>query len=203
MPRRRLLWMSLGLLVLAALIPFLFRALIVAHYSRALYTVETVPAYPAALVMGAGLWWDGTPSPVLRNRVHTAIALYQAGKVDRLIMSGDANAPEGDETAVMRRLALEAGVPDSAILIDGFGVRTYDSCVRARNVYGESRVIVVTQRFHQARSLYLCDGIGLESVGVPPAEERMTLRLQVEREIREVFATALAWWDITDTDWLQ
>ncbi|MBE2266927.1 MAG: YdcF family protein [Anaerolinea sp.] len=167
-----------------------------AQYGAAIYTPETVPDRPAALVLGAGLWFDGTPSTVLRNRVAMAVDLYHAGKVDRLIMSGDGRAPEGDEPAAMRQIALEAGVPDSAILLDPLGVRTYESCARAQSVYGETAITLVTQNFHLLRSLFICDSLGLDAVGVAPVEERTELRALVGWEVREIGATALAWWDV-------
>jgi vancomycin permeability regulator SanA len=193
---RRFLVFLVVIMAIGVLSPFALRWLVVTETRPDIYTLDTAPTRPSALVLGAGLWTDGTPSPVLRSRIDAAITLYQTSRVERLIMSGDANAPEGDETAVMRQLALDAGVPDRAIVVDGLGVRTYDSCYRARHVYGETEVIVVTQGFHQPRSLYLCTGIGLNAVGVVTSEESLPLPLQAEWELREVFATVLVWWEI-------
>jgi SanA protein len=193
---RRIALTLIGVGLAVLLSPFALRWIVRQQVAPVTYSVTTAPPYPTALVLGAGLWSDGTVTPMLRNRVSTAIALYRAGRVERLIMSGDAAAPEGDETAAMRQLALDAGVPDSAIVVDGSGVRTFESCARARDVYGEQAVIVVTSGFHLARAVYLCQGLGLDAAGVAPAVESASWWMQAEWEAREVFATLLAWRDL-------
>lgn len=198
-PLRPFTGIGLTVMVVAVLLVAGLRVSLSARYSGAIYTVETVPTQPAALIFGAGLWYDGTPSTVLDNRVATGVALYHAGKVERLIMTGDSRAPEGDETAVMRQLALAAGVPDAAIVMDPAGIRTYDSCYRAARVYGATSVTLVTQTFHLVRSLYLCESLGLNVVGVAPIEDLTALRAQVGWELREIGATALAWWEVMIT----
>jgi SanA protein len=160
------------------------------------YTVESVPGTPVALVLGAGLWRDGRPTPVLYDRVATAVDLYRAGRVKKLLMSGDNRFVNYNEPAAMHQLALQLGVPSEDIVLDYAGRRTYDSCYRARKIFGVTTLIIVTQRFHLDRALYLCNALGTEAVGV--AADRRNYRPGSERfwQLREVAATFRAWLDV-------
>lgn len=127
--------------------------------------VADVPPAPVALVLGAGVWGD-QPSRLLARRLDVALALYRAGKVKVLLVSGD-NSREGyNEPDVMRRYLVERGVPDKQVVADYAGFSTWDSCVRAREVFGVDRAIVVSQRFHLRRALALCGAAGLDAHGV-------------------------------------
>lgn len=120
----------------------------------------------AALVLGARVWEDGRPSLVLRQRVETGVSLYQRGLVERIVMSGAGSNREGlDETASMRRAALELGVPGDAILLDPDGVDTASS---ARNASELGSVIVCSQEFHLPRAVALARLAGLDAQGAYP-----------------------------------
>ncbi|MBX3188842.1 MAG: YdcF family protein [Labilithrix sp.] len=124
-------------------------------------------AADCALVLGAGVRDDGAPSDVLRDRLDEALALYRAGRVARIVVSGDHMTPDYDEPNAMR-LYLEAhGVPPEAIFMDHAGFDTYSSVWRVRHVFGASRVVVVTQRFHLARAVWVARALGLEAEGSP------------------------------------
>ncbi len=110
----------------------------------------------AALVLGAGLNANGTPSPVLRDRIRAGVELLRAGKVDLLLMSGDNSVDRYSEPTAMRRAALDLGAPDEQIAVDYGGRRTWDSCKRAHDIFGVRHVIVVTNDFHRARAVVLC-----------------------------------------------
>ena len=97
-----------------------------------IYAESDVPAAPVALVLGAKVFPDGTPSPFLTARLDLAKRLYDAGRVEVIIVSGDNNAPEYDEPAAMRDYLINAGVPESKLIIDAEGFDTYESCVRAQ-----------------------------------------------------------------------
>lgn len=128
---------------------------------------EEVPPRPVALILGAGLRADGSPTTVLADRVRAGAALYHLRRVQGLLLSGDGrSSPYYDETEAMRRLALRLGVPPQALQIDPGGLRTLDSCRRAREIFGATAVVVVTQRFHLPRALWLCEAVGLEAVGL-------------------------------------
>ena len=160
---RRLI-LTLGLLGLLAL--FLPRLLTGLYAASRIFTPESVPPERAVIVFGAGLRYDGSPTAVLRDRVQTAAGLYFAGKAGKLLMSGDNRVVEYNEPEAMRQYALSLGVPDEDIVLDYAGRRTYDTCYRARAIFGVERAILVTQGFHLPRALFLCDHLGIQAVGV-------------------------------------
>ncbi|MFW6115814.1 MAG: SanA/YdcF family protein [Chloroflexota bacterium] len=157
--------------------------------------VEAVPERPVALVLGAGLWTDGSLTPILADRVATAVDLYEAGKVGKLLCSGDNQRVDYNEPAAMKQYAVSLGVPEEDVVLDYAGRRTYDSCYRARTIFGVEEAIVVTQRFHTARSLYLCEAMGLDVVAVT-ANRRVYAAKQVVWKTREYLAMVLAVWDV-------
>lgn len=165
-------------------------------YRDRIYTcAEDVPPRSVAIVPGAGLWPDGSLTPVLADRVATAADLYHAGTVQKLLCSGDNRFVDYNEPQRMLEYAVSLGVPEEAIVLDYAGRRTYDSCYRARDIFGLERVVVVTQRFHAARVLYLCDALGVDAVAVLADQQDYTIR-RVTWETREYPALALAWWDV-------
>lgn len=131
------------------------------------YKSHNVPQKHVAIVFGAGLRRDGSPTQVLRDRVATAVGLYLSGKVDKLLMSGDNSLIEYNEPKAMQEYAIRLGVPKSAIVLDYAGRSTYDTCYRARHIFGVSEAILVTQQFHLPRALYTCAGFEIDAVGVP------------------------------------
>ena len=125
-----------------------------------------VPDQPVALVFGAGLAPGGVPSPVLKQRMDAAIALYRTGKVQKLLLSGDNTDPYHDETKAMRRYALDRGLPSRDVIGDYAGVSTYDSCYRARFIFGVDHALLVTQDFHLPRALFIANSLGIQAWGV-------------------------------------
>ncbi|MBQ6503632.1 MAG: YdcF family protein [Flexilinea sp.] len=138
------------------------------HYAPRKFKVETVPegAPRTALVFGAGIYLNGQPSAVLVDRVNTAIELYQRGLIDEMIMSGDNSDRSRNEVDHMVRMALEAGVPESAILRDDYGIHTAESVYNAKNVFGKDAVIFVSQDFHNVRILMTGEKYGLDGIAV-------------------------------------
>lgn len=160
------------------------------------YTAADVPLRRVAIVFGAGLWRNGTATPVLQDRVQTAANLYFAGKVEILLMSGDNRFVDYNEPAVMRKLALTLEVPEDAIVLDYAGRRSYDTCYRAKAIFGVTEAILVTQAFHLPRAIYLCNQLGVNSVGVE-ADLRVYRKLSLLYwNIRELLATVAALWDV-------
>jgi vancomycin permeability regulator SanA len=147
---------------------------------------------PVAIVFGAGLYRNGTPMPVLADRVATAVDLYQRGIVEKLLLSGDNRFPEYNEPEAMRRLAVQLGVPDSALVLDYAGRRTYDTCYRARFVFGVKKAILVSQDFHLPRAVYLCDQMGIESIGVDADRRTYRMSSLVQWNLREGAASFFA-----------
>lgn len=160
------------------------------------FAVEQAPNAPVAIVFGAGLNRDGRPSPVLRDRVSTAVELYFSGKVQKLLMSGDNSYLDYNEPGAMLSYALELGVPEKDIILDYAGRRTYDTCYRALHIFGVTDALVVTQAYHLPRTLLTCQGLGLNAFGVI-ADQRAYHPIAMQRwRIREVPATLVALWDV-------
>ncbi|MGN9840508.1 SanA/YdcF family protein [Nonomuraea sp. H19] len=153
-----------------------------------------VPAAQAALVLGAGLY-GATPTPMLARRLDIAAELYQAGKVRALLLSGDNSRKDYDEPTVMRDYLRGKGVPDAVMVLDYAGFDTWDSCVRARKVFGAERVTVITQEFHLPRAVTLCRTAGLEAFGVGDDSVRRWASTTYVYAARELFATAKAFAD--------
>ncbi|MEU8384751.1 ElyC/SanA/YdcF family protein [Streptosporangium sp. NPDC048865] len=127
--------------------------------------IAEVPEAPVALVLGAGVA-GGAPSPMLARRLDISAQLYRAGRVEAILLSGDNSRKEYDEPTVMRDYLLASGVPAGALVLDYAGFDTWDSCVRARSVFGATKVTVVTQVFHLPRAVTLCRTAGLDTFGV-------------------------------------
>ena len=160
------------------------------------YTDQTVPDAPVAIVFGAGLQRDGTPSAVLRDRVEMAAQLYFAGKVKKLLMSGDNRFVEYNEPGSMRDYALLLGVPERDIILDYAGRRTYDTCYRAYHIFRVSEAILVTQRFHLTRALFTCNNLGVRANGVPADNRYYLKRSRAFWQLREILATPVAAWEV-------
>ncbi len=168
---------------------FLPRLVFVLYAKPRTFSAKDVAPRRVAIVFGAGLWRDGTPTPVLQDRVQTAANLYFAGKVEKLLMSGDNRFANYNEPEAMRQYALKLGVPDAAIVLDYAGRRTYDTCYRARDIFRIDSAILVTQGFHLPRALFLCNMLGVESVGVPADIQYYRKVSRAIWEFREVLAT--------------
>lgn len=138
------------------------------------------------LVLGCAVWKDNQPSPMLKDRLDTAIELYKRGIAPKLLLSGDNSIPEYNEPDCMYQYALSQGVPGEDIFLDYAGFSTYDSVYRAKAVFCADRVIVVTQKYHMFRALKIADALGLEAVGASADQRKYTGRYY--REAREVLA---------------
>jgi vancomycin permeability regulator SanA len=131
-----------------------------------------VPAAPVALVLGAAAF-GGTPSAMLARRLDISAELYRAGRVRAILLSGDNGRTDYDEPTVMRDYLLARGIPERSLVLDYAGFDTWDSCVRARTVFGATRLTVVTQVFHLPRAVTLCRTAGLETFGVGDDSSRV------------------------------
>jgi vancomycin permeability regulator SanA len=160
------------------------------RYGPSILAVDQAPPREIAIVFGAGLRRDGTPTTVLADRVETAVELFHSGKVRRLLMTGSAR--DGyDEPAAMAAHARSLGVPLEAIVLDAGGVRTYESCARAQRD-GVRSALLVSQTFHLPRALALCDSMGIDAAGV--AADRSTYGARASRiwSLREYPASFVA-----------
>jgi vancomycin permeability regulator SanA len=184
-------WAILGVLIILFLI--IPRWLLIRRYNARIFTLENAPGKTTAIVFGAGLRHDGTPTTVLADRVTTAASLYREGKVKKILMSGSIRGDHYNEPIAMRALALDLGVPTQDILIDTGGTRSLYTCQRAYQVFGIEQALLISQRFHLPRALVLCDAIGLFAEGV--TSDLHPYRSRFLWELREIPATLRAIWD--------
>jgi len=190
---RRSLWW----LFIAGVVVFGLPNLAARIYSSArTFTLENAPTSRVAIVFGAGLNRNGTPSVVLRDRIDTAIRLYENGQVDKLLMSGDNRFVNYNEPGAMFAYAVEQGIPEEDIVLDYAGRRTYDTCYRAQHIFGVTEAILVTQGYHLPRALVTCNSLGLTATGVSADIRRYRRSLYAFWIIREVPATSVALWEV-------
>jgi SanA protein len=175
---------------------FLPRIITTLYAVDRIYQKESVPAKGIAIVFGAGLRRDGTPTAILSDRVETAASLYFSGKVEKLLMSGDSQSGGYNEPEAMRQFALSLGVPNEAISLDYAGSRTYDTCYRAKAVFGVKSALLVTQKFHLPRALFLCNALGLDALGVEANNHRFWRGSMWVWNVREQLATVGAFLDV-------
>lgn len=137
------------------------------------------------IVLGAGIWGD-KPSPMLEDRLLEGIKLYNNNISSKIIMSGDHGREEYDEVNIMKNYAIEKGVPSENIFMDHAGFSTYESIYRAKEIFEAKKVIIVTQKYHLYRALYIANQLGIEAYGVG-ADPRQYVGATY-RELREILA---------------
>lgn len=137
------------------------------------------------LILGAGIWGN-SPSPMLEDRLLQGISLYKNGISNKIIMSGDHGRKEYDEVNVMKKFAMEREVKSEDIFMDHAGFSTYDSVYRAKDVFEAKKIIIVTQKYHMYRALYIAKQLGLEAYGVN--SDQREYAGQTIRDLREIVA---------------
>jgi vancomycin permeability regulator SanA len=149
-----------------------------------------------ALVLGAGVRSNGEPTQVLEGRLRTALRLFDEKKITWILVSGDNRTLFYNEPQAMRRWLLKHGVPPEKIVSDYAGRRTYDSLKRAKIIFGQSSIVVVTSEFHIARALYLAKNMGLDAIGVPSETKSIGAMANINFWFREYLARHKAVWDV-------
>jgi SanA protein len=190
------LWRIVPAFALMVLAVFVVCDRLVAHRAapHLFASIEAVPYNHVAVVLGTShRMRGGSPNLFFENRIAAAAELYRAGKVRHLLVSGDNATLQYNEPRTMRRALINAGVDSAHITLDYAGFRTLDSVVRAREVFGQQRFTVVSQRFHTERAIFLARGSGIEAIGfnapdVPAQQGFRTL-------LREKFARVKLFWD--------
>ena len=156
-----------------------------------------VPAQPVAIVFGAGLWQDGTPTPMLADRVQAAVDLYNQSRVNKILMTGDNSSSDYNEVKAMQEYAVEHGVSLTDITLDYAGFSTYESCYRAKEIFGVTQAVLVTQKYHLPRAVYTCSNMGIETVGLGTPDwgkfETDSMRYYFAREL---LAVLKALWEV-------
>lgn len=155
---------------------------------RSLRSVDQVrgKSYDCIIVLGAGVYGNGQPTQILKDRLDRGIELYNAGAAPKLLLSGDNGKANYDEVKVMKNYCLNHGVPAEDIFLDHAGFSTYESMYRAKAIFGVKSAVVVTQHYHEGRSLYTAKRLGLKVAGVSAVEK--SYDGDDERAVREFFA---------------
>lgn len=163
------------------------------------HDINKLPAAGTVLVLGARVLGPGQLSHVLEDRVRGGIAVRSAGKAGKLLLSGQHDNEQYDEVNAMRLYVLKnaPSIPAEDIFMDHAGFTTYESMYRARDVFKVDDVIIVTQDFHIARSVFIARALGLNAVGYALPETRYSKRLRAQWQAREALARVKAWLSVT------
>lgn len=146
----------------------------VTHIGKQYFISETeAPQVDAILVLGARVYTNGTPSPLLQDRLDYGYRLYQQGKAERIIVSGDHGQKEYNEVQAMKAYLLAKGVPEEHIFMDHAGFNTYDSLCRTKEVFQVKSLIICTQEFHMPRAVYIGRRLGIETYGYPAPDKEI------------------------------
>lgn len=191
-----LLALVIYLLIFLILVPLNMLRVLDRYYSSITYSdLKKVPETRIAIVFGAGLSpGQNEPSPVLEDRINAAVELYKAGKIKKIIMSGDNSYADYNEPQVMINYARSKGVSLFDLVGDFAGRRTYDTCYRAKYIFGVEKAVLITQDFHLTRALYTCNSLGIEAIGyVADKNEYVDI---ARYTYRDLLATLLAYWEI-------
>ena len=160
-------------------------------------STESIPSEPVALVLGAAPIFAGRPNAFFQRRIDAAAKLYHAHKVTKVLVSGDNGTVRYDEPTAMCAALVKLGVPEKDIVLDYAGFRTLDSIVRAKEIFGVTRCIIVTDDFHLPRALYIAESKHLKAIGYQT--EPLPRRISPWTYVREVGARSQAWIDVNIT----
>ncbi|PIZ57039.1 hypothetical protein COY23_01985 [bacterium (Candidatus Torokbacteria) CG_4_10_14_0_2_um_filter_35_8] len=145
--------------------------------------LEKVPDSQVVIVLGAKVYENGQMTDMLHDRVDTGLELYESGKAEKLLLSGDHGQKNYDEVNAMKKYVLEKSIPEENIFLDHAGFSTYESLYRARDIFGVKNAIIVTQDFHLARSVYTARALGIDAYGVNADKHiYMGVRKNIARE---------------------
>jgi len=192
-PRRRVLLRTAVIVVALVLAPALWVQVV--GQTRVRPGVSDVSRTDVAIVLGAGLRPDGTPSTYLRRRLDAAAELYARGTVGVILVSGDNSTTQHDEPTAMRDWLVGLGVPEDRVVCDFAGLDTHDSCVRAHEVFGVTDAVVITQDYHLRRALFSCREAGIDVVGLGVSSTSVEPIKAVLYRVREIPASIKAAWD--------
>jgi vancomycin permeability regulator SanA len=190
---RRLVVAGVVVLVLVVSAPWIWTTVAATGH---IHDVAGAPSADVVIVLGTTVGADGRPEDRLAGRLQTAAALLRAGRARVVLVSGDGGGGSGDEPAAMTGyLTGPLGIDPARVVADPHGLDTYDSCIRARDVYGVRRALVVTQSYHLSRAVTLCRRLGLDADGVRARCDGCSKTLLAEKQVRDYFASAKAAWD--------
>ena len=185
------LWISIAVVALILILLIIVNFIVVFGAGKIIignkdYSIEK--KYDAIVVLGAGLRADGTPSNMLEDRLKGAIEIYKKGIAPKIILSGDCSGEDYDEVSAMKKFCIDNGVPASDIIRDDQGFSTYETMDNVVREMGYKRVIVVTQKYHIYRSVYLARQMGAEADGFATDYRDYIFWAQRQRDVREFAA---------------
>lgn len=187
-----LVLLGIGLITYANMLP------VWASRGRLFNDTDTLPAAKVGLVFGTTDSYKGRENRYFRYRIDAAVKVWNAGKVETLIVSGDNRSKYYNEPEKMKAALVEEGVPKDRIVCDYAGLRTFDSVVRAKEIFGADTVLVISQRFQNERALYLAQAHGMEAYGFNA--EDVEIRAGFKTRVREVGARVKMWLDVNFLD---
>lgn len=178
------------ILILLVSIPFLINFYVIKTTEDNIFTLGDVDLVPetvqCVMVLGAGLKPDGRPNLMLEDRLDVGIALYKAGFAPKILLTGDNGQDRYDEVNAMKEYVMAEGIPAEDIFMDHAGFSTYESIYRSKAIFDVTEMIVITQRYHQYRALYISKSLGIKAYGVVP--EYVEYSGEAYREFREILA---------------
>ncbi|MDR1701671.1 MAG: YdcF family protein [Sporomusaceae bacterium] len=190
---KQLAWSAICLCVAAGFI-FLAVQWYVGNAARPyIVSLEEAPQADAVIILGAFVYGNDRPSPVLEDRLDYGYALYRAGKTTKIIVSGDHGTKYYDEVNAMKNYLIAKGVPRQDIFMDHAGFNTYDSMYRAKEIFGVKTLLISTQEFHIDRAVYIARQLGIDAYGYPSEDKEIYEMKQLK--LRESLARVKAFWD--------
>lgn len=158
-------------------------------------TIQTLPDTKTAVLLGTGKTLsNGMPNAYFYNRIQAAIDLYKSGKIQYIIVSGDNSTKEYNEPEDMQLTLMKYGIPEDKIILDHAGFRTLDSVVRAKEIFGQTKLIIISQKFHNERAVFLARKNGIEAYGYNANDVNKYAGLKTN--LREYLAKAKVYWDL-------
>jgi SanA protein len=156
--------------------------------------VDTIPFRKVGVVLGTNKIWRGEENPYFKHRIEAATALFKAGKIKHIIVSGDNHISYYDEPKDMKNALIEEGVPDTSITLDYAGFRTFDSVIRCKEVFGQDSITIISQEFHNERAVFIANYFKMSAIAYNA--ENVSEMFSIETEIREWFAKCKAVLDL-------
>lgn len=195
--KNKIVYYFVGIIALFFILLNIILLYIYSNTNNKIYNVSNVPETDIAIVFGAQVKPDGTPSDALKSRLDAAIDLYKDKKISKLLFTGDNSIANYDEVTNMKKYAVSKDIPENIIKLDYAGFRTLDSCYRAKKIFGINKAILISQHYHLYRAIYICQQAGIESVAIA-ASDYPGLSL-IKGKIREIFAIVQAFIEINVT----
>lgn len=197
---RKLKKRSIYILIIVLVLPFIFGVvsdLIIEHSAknRTFNSIEKIKANNVGLLLGTSKYrLSGGINLYFQYRIDAAVKLFNSGKIDFILVSGDNGTKYYNEPAAIKKTLLERGIPENKIILDYAGFRTLDSVIRAKEVFGQDHFTIISQQFHNERAIYLAKSHGIDAIGFNA--EDVSESYGIKTQIREYFARGKAVLDV-------